>query len=115
MSENKPWNKVNKNDRSWFLSSNHNSKFRKDKDTEVKNDVIDAFIIVQDCNMAGEYQRIIAWKNEDRYFDVATDKNWYFSKKMDSLSLGTLVNDNRSELEYKVVYSERFYKVLEKC
>ena len=105
---NKPWLEVNKNDRTWFNSSNH--KYGKNTDS-------DAFIIAQDCNgVGGVFYRVISWKDGDRFFDVIgnKDKDWIFDYKIDNMKPEMIVKDKRTDKNYIIVYSERFYKVLEK-
>ena len=103
---NKPWLEFDKNDRAWFNSSNH--KYGKNADS-------DAFIIAQDCNgMGGVFYRLISWKDDDRFFDVIGNKDWIFDYKIENMKPEMIVKDKRTDTNYKIVYSERFYKVLEK-
>lgn len=105
-----PWNNVDKNDYKWFRSSNH--LYRNILDPNTNN--IDAFIIVQDCNMAGEYYRIVFWIDNERFFDTSRKEKWFFDIPMENLALNNIVTDKRTNDKYKVTFSEIYYKILEK-
>jgi len=106
----KPWNNVNKNDYKWFRSSNHH--YLNILNVNTKN--IDAFIIVQDCNMAGEYYRIVFWIDNERFFDTTRKEKWFFDSPMENLELNNIITDKRTNTKYIVTFSEKFYKILEK-
>jgi hypothetical protein len=107
----KPWNNVDIKNRSWFYSSNHGI-FDINK---CYPDNIDAFIIVQDCNSMGmEYLRIISWINNKTYFDIESKTDEMFGVSMKNIKLNDVLTYKKTTKKYKVIHSERFYKVLEK-
>lgn len=104
----KPWNNINKNDHVWFRSSNH----RYGNFKTLSN--IDAIIIVQDCNMAGEYFRVISWINNDHYFNTMSHRDWSFDIKLDKMVLNSVVTELANNKKFKVTHSDMYYKILEK-
>jgi hypothetical protein len=100
----KPWNLIY--DRCWFASSNH-----KNGDSKLLSNS-DGMIIIQDCNQAGEFFRIIYWINEDRYMYVTSDSNWTFNKSLNLMDLNTEVIELQNNKKFQVTLSQEYYKVL---
>lgn len=120
---NKPWLKVNLDDHMWFASSRH-KLFRCGYTSEnIKQPIpiINAFVIVQNCNMGGAYFRIIFWDdNNDRYFQSVHMNEadvWPFDIDRENLMNKVekdIVTDNRTGLKYKVIKDTPFIKTFER-
>ncbi len=92
----KPWNQVlSVNVRSWIAAGNaeniHGSLREELRDNNFQ--LLDAMIVVQDCNMGGQYYRYFWYKNGEnkRYCEIGS--RWYFNTEVgvDKMEIGSTV------------------------
>jgi hypothetical protein len=101
----KPWLEVNLGDRYWFSGSNHESDRKFDTTRQ-----IDAFVIVQDCNMGGEYHRIVFWSLGATYLH---SKRWPFDKNFADWVEGDTITYIATQATFVVVKRTEFTAILE--
>jgi hypothetical protein len=108
--EHKPWLHLDIKNRSFF------SKL-KCKYNDSKIDNIISYVIIQDCNQAGHYYRILMWNKDKKlvHYKIEDDSTWYFDKSLENMKDNDIVIELDSNLQYKVldIYKSIFVKVLE--
>lgn len=69
---------------------------------------ITGLILVQDCNMAGTYYRMVYWRerSDKSYFTVT---GWDSEKELTKMELGEVVTNKKTGLLYRVVQKPNTY------
>lgn len=109
-----PWRKFDYlKEYMWWASSNHLNMLKFSK-----YEVPRSFVLIQECNMAGPYIRIIAYDIENKtYFQVSApnDKSWPFSLQLSEMKAEDTVA-YKDGTHYKVLdrfQNNEYIKVLE--
>ncbi len=109
----KPWLLLDPDDynsRWWIMSNNYTYS---NQTSDCKNIV--AQIIIQDCNMGGEYFRYFAWFKDDDKRYISVDSKDYFDKPLKSMRHNDIVTNNFTGVKYIVndKFKNEFIKILE--
>jgi hypothetical protein len=108
--EEKPWLNINLHNR--YIGEYINRKHYED----IINDII-SYMIIQECNQAGIYFRILMWtdKSEKRYYITEGENDWHFNKKLVIMKEGEEIEELKSRKKYNVnnKFKNEFIKILE--
>jgi hypothetical protein len=101
---NAPWFNAPIDNQRWAAASNHKGPIKEAKIA------IEAFVLIQDCNMGGKYYRVIGWEGEThrRYFDISDDGDmWVFDVPFGDMKPGSQATFRATGLKY--VVSDKSY------